>query len=779
VRRLGKKHWSKTLLTRLYLKEGLTIQQIAVQLNVTPNKIQHAMKQLGIEARNAGDYEKDPDIEYARLQKSQRTVALRIKDAPYANEQELRRLYIDLSMSTRAISVHFGVANSTIVRHLKKFNVSIRSYSEAQKLRFEQNHVVLSVEPAGVVDVYNMEVQGTHNFVVEGGIICKNSVLEQGLAISMSKDGVAAQDILSCVTGTTKIAVRDSAEGVCIESIVGTQGYVHAYDLTARKIVVLPYTKVWEVGKRPTYCVMYELGHVSSPEGFCSVYVTGNQLIMLLGGAYQRADALSPGDLLMPSIQCVEVRVVSVEYAGERTVYDMEVPETHNYAAQGLILHNSTRKTSTGTMSRLLEEAEEKNLAVSSFCVWESIEPCTRLCFDDPVYGTCPIEDKCKGRAHEGSGWYSIDDFIQKARTLSKPMFSTEFENNDPSGEQKVYAEHYDEHRHIISWVDGGRFKTFQQVFQLKEIPRNWRRVGGMDFGAHFAYVQFAIEPRYNIWIAELEYYFFGDRLLSRHAKEVLDAQAHALHITVQQAKQRKIFIFSDPSAKQEILEMRVYGLNCVNAMNNLATGVDEVKQKLDVSPVNNLPRLLILDHCIELRREFKAWAHPTKTDGKPDLDAYEDGNDHCFVAGTLIETDRGSVKIEDLKDQDLILTRNGYYPVLKLWKTKNKGVSEVVFNYGPPLVGTPNHPIWVEGRGFQRLDSLSHGDAVGPMKSVVSVTKLSEKHDVYNLTVDGTPEYFANGVLVHNCLDSTRYAIFTFPRMPRAHVKPLTVLGI
>lgn len=30
----------------------------------------------------------------------------------------------------------------------------------------------------------------------------------------------------------------------------------------------------------------------------------------------------------------------------------------------------------------------------------------------------------------------------------------------------------------------------------------------------------------------------------------------------------------------------------------------------------------------------------------------------------------------------------------------------------------------------------------------------------VYDLTVDGQPEFFANGVLVHNCFDATRYAL-------------------
>jgi hypothetical protein len=39
----------------------------------------------------------------------------------------------------------------------------------------------------------------------------------------------------------------------------------------------------------------------------------------------------------------------------------------------------------------------------------------------------------------------------------------------------------------------------------------------------------------------------------------------------------------------------------------------------------------------------------------------------------------------------------------------------------------------------------------------VVALRQLDETAEVYNLTVADTPEYFANGVLVHNC-DAIRY---------------------
>jgi hypothetical protein len=38
----------------------------------------------------------------------------------------------------------------------------------------------------------------------------------------------------------------------------------------------------------------------------------------------------------------------------------------------------------------------------------------------------------------------------------------------------------------------------------------------------------------------------------------------------------------------------------------------------------------------------------------------------------------------------------------------------------------------------------------------------ISWQEEVYDLTVEDAHEYFANGILVHNCLDSIRYAVYT-----------------
>lgn len=46
---------------------------------------------------------------------------------------------------------------------------------------------------------------------------------------------------------------------------------------------------------------------------------------------------------------------------------------------------------------------------------------------------------------------------------------------------------------------------------------------------------------------------------------------------------------------------------------------------------------------------------------------------------------------------------------------------------------------------------------------AVESVTESGRAVPVYDLTVDGPPEFFANGVLVHNCMDGLRYPIFNY----------------
>jgi dTDP-4-amino-4,6-dideoxygalactose transaminase len=90
-----------------------------------------------------------------------------------------------------------------------------------------------------------------------------------------------------------------------------------------------------------------------------------------------------------------------------------------------------------------------------------------------------------------------------------------------------------------------------------------------------------------------------------------------------------------------------------------------------------------------------------------PILDKYPSVEDACLVAGTKVKTFSGDKNIEDVKEGDLVLTRNGYKKVLKSGIT---GYKNVITKLG--LTGTPNHPV-ITCKGVIRLDTLGVSDII------------------------------------------------------------------
>ena len=82
-----------------------------------------------------------------------------------------------------------------------------------------------------------------------------------------------------------------------------------------------------------------------------------------------------------------------------------------------------------------------------------------------------------------------------------------------------------------------------------------------------------------------------------------------------------------------------------------------------------------------------------------------------CFVDGTLVTTMRGDVPIESITTDDLVLTRDGWKPVEYCVLSGVKPVLEVRFSDGRTTIGTPEHPIWTENRGWIELKDLTMTD--------------------------------------------------------------------
>jgi phage terminase large subunit-like protein len=136
-----------------------------------------------------------------------------------------------------------------------------------------------------------------------------------------------------------------------------------------------------------------------------------------------------------------------------------------------------------------------------------------------------------------------------------------------------------------------------------------------------------------------------------------------------------------------------------------------------------------------------------------------------CVRAGTLVETARGQVRIEDITTSDRVMTRAGLAPV------KWSGISgladtlHALYTSCSVLYLTSQHPVLLDG-SFATVASARLGQCLnvspawakmdGLSRGVVALRerRLSVAVPVYNLSIaDGYPhEFYANGILVHNC---------------------------
>jgi RHS repeat-associated protein len=138
-----------------------------------------------------------------------------------------------------------------------------------------------------------------------------------------------------------------------------------------------------------------------------------------------------------------------------------------------------------------------------------------------------------------------------------------------------------------------------------------------------------------------------------------------------------------------------------------------------------------------------------------------------CFVAGTLVQTDKGSKPIESIKVGDLVAARDEttgattYKPVLQLIHHENQEIVNVTIgnNEGQQEViqATLDHPFHVSKRGWVKASDLKAGDRVDRLKgnalTVRHVERDAQRHATYNFEVQDVHTYFVGALRawVHN----------------------------
>lgn len=135
--------------------------------------------------------------------------------------------------------------------------------------------------------------------------------------------------------------------------------------------------------------------------------------------------------------------------------------------------------------------------------------------------------------------------------------------------------------------------------------------------------------------------------------------------------------------------------------------GLEMVRVALENTNQGEGPGLYIMDNCESFLETVPTI--PRDEDDPDDVDTTAE--DHCFIAGTMVQTPRGEVSIESLRPGDEVNTRLGPRPVVM--NHKNPGqVYRVKLSNGKELIGTGNHPVFANG-DFKRIDLLTKGDTL------------------------------------------------------------------
>lgn len=138
-------------------------------------------------------------------------------------------------------------------------------------------------------------------------------------------------DLRECITGDTRVLLADGSRKPIRELVGQTPEVLTVNDQGA--VITGKSDLVWEVGQRPVVKINLASGR--------SLRCTHDHRLRT-NAEWLKAEALNVGDFL----DCWENtffadEIVSIEPAGEETVYDLTVPETECWLADGVISHNS------------------------------------------------------------------------------------------------------------------------------------------------------------------------------------------------------------------------------------------------------------------------------------------------------------------------------------------------------------------------------------------------------------------------------------------------------
>lgn len=260
-----------------------------------------------------------------------------------------------------------------------------------------------------------------------------------------------------------------------------------------------------------------------------------------------------------------------------------------------------------------------------------------------------------------------------------------------------------------IGSLEGVIFNNWKTI---SSIPEQAKLLGyGLDFG-------FTNDPT-----ALIAVYKFNDNIILDeiiYQKNLLNSDISSL------MKKNNVsgLIYADSAEPKSIAELKRYGhtvLATTKGRDSITFGIN-ILQEYDI---------LITDRSKNLIDEFSRYTWIKNKDGSQENVPIDDFN-HCFVGNTKITTINGDVDMIDIKPGDLVLTSQGYKPVLKKFNNGKKKVNKysLLFDtFEVHLECTDNHKIKTD-KGWKEIKELKKEDVLYLHKNLMGkhITYIQEK---------------------------------------------------
>jgi len=263
----------------------------------------------------------------------------------------------------------------------------------------------------------------------------------------------------------------------------------------------------------------------------------------------------------------------------DESIHESALSQTQEkYGISGGVGELSTNHKLTGVMSQSIERAEVSGKKIYKWCIWECLESCK-----DYECSTCQLTSWCPGvHMKEATGYYKINDFIQKLKDLSLRTIQIEWFCLKPGATDLVYLNEFNEDIHFIS----ASFNPSKQV------------VLSIDWGGTNPFAIGVWQENQELGWVQVDEVYMSNTMNS---------------LIIEECQKRPWWKYikegiADPARSDLIREWQAKGINIVGANNDVDPGIEAVKNAL--APVLGNPKIYFNKYrCKNTRNEFYSYS--------------------------------------------------------------------------------------------------------------------------------------------------------------------------